>query len=527
MWKSAFVSVDLNILEPRLHERGEEVGEDMDGKPKSEELHLMQRQLGRRSPMSRLLQAFDPQVRLAVSSGLLALLRRQLSMMLRRVLYVMDFLDETQATYSNYEDMPGGGELDRDMIEAAIQAILHTLDTNLDHLGDDGTEDLAGLVQRLQRLAGTPDGDLETRRRRTASSSATKKNATPKMAIELANRIRDDIRGAVFQCAGGHLDMVRQISVVIVERMQCLATQLHTLVLLLSDMLPQPMADSSDTSHSRRLGQAFARDMLDSLEQNFQCNAEETLHNEAFDVTQLLPILQGLNPMVNELMAFLEDADLPDDESSEADIRPNGTISDRLSTYLGGTGLPTNETQEVPDQIKAPDANDTQMEPEPSHGPIIVEDKPKNIRTLLVEASARTIAGTTSTSEARPEGRQHQPSVLLDPHGPSRHRVQEVEGPVCPLRGSITGSASSTRPGDLSLGLTSPTETTSVTPLTVRASGIGSGSVGAMPGTTGRATQEGSGTMTSTTTRATQDETTGSSRRGSRTTAPAKRRKGQ
>ena len=513
-------------LEPRLHERGEEVDEDLDGKPENDALNLMQRQLRRRSPMSHLLQALGPQARVEVSYGLLAPLRRQLSMMLQRMLYVMDFLDETQATCGNSEGTMVSGELDRTMIETAIQAILHALDNDLNHLGDDGTEDLAGLVTRLQRLARPPDGDLEIRRRRTASSSAVKKNATPKMAIEVANRIRDDIRGAVFQCAGGHLDMVRQISVVIVERMQCLATQLHTLVLLLSDMLPQPMAESSDTSHSRRLGQAFARDVLDSLEQNFQCNAEETLNNEAFDVTQLLPILQGLNPMVNELMAFLEDADMPDDESSEADIRPNGTISDRLSTYLGGTGLPTNETQEVPDQIKAPDANDTQMEPEPGLDPVVAEDKPKNIRTLLVEASARTLAGTTSTSEGQPDGRPHQPAVLPDPHGPSRHRVQDVEGSMRPRRGSIVGSASSARPGDVSLSLALPTETTSVTPPTVRASGIGSGSVGATPGTTGRVTPEGSGTMTSTTTRATPDESTWASGKGSRTRGPTKRKKG-
>ena len=54
----------------------------------------------------------------------------------------------------------------------------------------------------------------------------------------------------------------------------------------------------------------------------------------------LVPLLQGPNPVVKELMAFLEEAQYEGSESSEADLRPNGTVSDRAATYIGGAVIP-------------------------------------------------------------------------------------------------------------------------------------------------------------------------------------------
>ena len=49
-----------------------------------------------------------------------------------------------------------------------------------------------------------------------------------------------------------------------------------------------------------------------------------------------------------EVMSFMENGEIPSSETSE-DVRGHGTISDRLSTYLGGSGMPPEDTQEVSD----------------------------------------------------------------------------------------------------------------------------------------------------------------------------------
>ena len=47
---------------------------------------------------------------------------------------------------------------------------------------------------------------------------------------------------------------------------------------------------------------------MTSLNQTLECHAGDVVSSSNFELAELLPVLQGINPVVAELMAFLEDA---------------------------------------------------------------------------------------------------------------------------------------------------------------------------------------------------------------------------
>ena len=213
---------------------------------------------------------------------------------------------------------------------------------------DAPSTDLRSLVVRLQRAIGREDEDLDLRRRRTASGSSSRVSATPTAAVSLASRVRQEIQAAMMACEDGRHDMLRQVVVGLVEYLQMLATQLHVVVLLITDLLPQPIAETNAYSPARRFGQGYARDLVDQLHGAFKCDAETTFQNSNFDVGQGVQVIQGVNPMLTELMAFMEYAPMWDFSESEDDFRANGSVSGRMSTYIGGSGMPEADTQEIP-----------------------------------------------------------------------------------------------------------------------------------------------------------------------------------
>ena len=56
----------------------------------------------------------------------------------------------------------------------------------------------------------------------------------------------------MFAHPDNHHDILRDITLTIAERLQLATTQIHTLVLVLSDLLPQPSTD-----HARSLGRTL------------------------------------------------------------------------------------------------------------------------------------------------------------------------------------------------------------------------------------------------------------------------------
>ena len=67
---------------------------------------------------------------------------------------------------------------------------------------------------------------------------------TPPVPVPCVATEPNAVLGVATLCEEGHLDLRRQAVVTFVERIQVLATQLHCLVLLLGDLLPQPRAES-------------------------------------------------------------------------------------------------------------------------------------------------------------------------------------------------------------------------------------------------------------------------------------------
>ena len=297
----------------------------------TEEANLLQRPvpngLGK---IAGALQLLIPEARREVAWRLVQCLQDRMRVVLRRLLRQMDSLDGAQVLYSNHEGMLVGEQVDIVEINRVVDNLLNVLDREEDAMYIEGTEeDLPGLVRRLQRLLPGTESDMDVRRRRTASSSNTRAPINPSTVLDMANFMRDQIRHASFQHPETHHKILRQTTVVLTERMQMMATQLHVLVLVISDLLPQPRTALPETSASRAFGAAFARDLPDDLTIRFTCDGNAVVQAEPFGVTELLPLLTSLNPMIGELMSFLEESERQFSSSHE-DIRMNCTVSDRI-----------------------------------------------------------------------------------------------------------------------------------------------------------------------------------------------------
>ena len=129
-------------------------------------------------------------------------------------------------------------------------------------------------------------------------------------------------------CLDGRHDLVREIIVGLTEYLQTFVTQVHTLTMLLADFLPQPMAETDGLSHARRLGHNCARDISEELH-------EEVFQERNFDVGEVVRVIAGVNPMLTELMAFMEDAQWEFSESEDA----HGSLTIlRAQTSTASTG---------------------------------------------------------------------------------------------------------------------------------------------------------------------------------------------
>ena len=332
-----------------LRIRRPDTSEDVPTRDDVEDASLMQRAVPPAlSKVSGILKMLIPEARREIAWRLVHDLRERMRLVLHRLLHQLDGITGAQVLYAHHEGMPIGEEVDPREAQRVVDAMVSVLDDPADHAHAVGAEaDLPGLVCRLQLLTQDSNSGLDVRRRRTASSSNTRMPATPSSAVDMANFMREQIRLITFAHPDTQGDILRQATIVMTERLQLLATQMHALVLVVADLLPQPCTETPVASASRSLGATFARDLLDELSARFHCDGTEVVRDGSFGVTELLPLLTGLNPMIGEVMALLEDGDCLF-SSSEDDVRMDGSVSDRMATYLGGAGIPGDVTQEVP-----------------------------------------------------------------------------------------------------------------------------------------------------------------------------------
>ena len=113
---------------------------------------------------------------------------------------------------------------------------------------------------------------------------------------------RDQIRLLGFARA----DMLREMTVTIVENTQVLASQLRVSLQLLADLLLQPYAETHAHSSARAFGRNSARDLVRAL--GFTCDGNAVLEQGLLGTDEVVPILDGFSAMAIEVMTFLEDA---------------------------------------------------------------------------------------------------------------------------------------------------------------------------------------------------------------------------
>ena len=144
------------------------------------------------------------------------------------------------------------------------------------------------------------------------------------------------------------------------ENAQTLSSQMRINVQLLVDLRPQLIADSPPTSSARVHGRNFARDLVVSLQKSFSCIGEDIVGGRPFGIEEVVPILQSLSGTSLEIMPLLEDAQLPDTSESGSDKHTQDAhrISDRLATYVGGSGGPDIERRMA---LCCPPADATQL----------------------------------------------------------------------------------------------------------------------------------------------------------------------
>ena len=220
-------------------------------------------------------------------------------------------------------------------------------------------EEICQLTSLLSATVGGPFDTDDNRRRRTASSST----AVPATEHGIAQKLeffREQIRLIGLSCTTGRSDLLREATLALVETAQILSSQMRINVQLLADLLPQPIADSSPTSSARVHGRNFVRDLVVSLQKSFSCNGEEVVGAGPFGIEEVIPILQSLSGTSLEIMALLEDAQLPSFNESGSDEHTQDAhhISDRLATYIGGSGNPDVEYGSA---LCRPPTNDTQI----------------------------------------------------------------------------------------------------------------------------------------------------------------------
>ena len=209
--------------------------------------------------------------------------------------------------------------------DTIVNLIMDNIDTNEDMVVNatvDGTE----MVNQLLEMMNSGD----------SSCGAEAGSARP--CLPLANldatQIAEYMRAHVMQrLMDGQVEdreqTLRETVKLLIQHAQKTGRQLHSLLLLLADLLPQP--DSPEISSQQiRNGADMFKDLMNMLTSVYTPQLENHFHYSPFGVDGVAQQLGDLSALAIEVMSFLENADYQfENTESEADSLVEKTASSK------------------------------------------------------------------------------------------------------------------------------------------------------------------------------------------------------
>ena len=248
-----------------------------------------------------------------------------------------------------------------------------TTDTMVDLIMDNidadivtnSTLDATEIVVELLRMM---DGDEQSGEVRSSSSR-------PSLPLDnlSAQQIAEYLRNHLLQqLMNGSVDdreqSLRETVKLLVHHARRSGLQLHALLLLLADLLPQPNSPEI-TSRQVRAGANLFKDILDMLTSVYAPPPENDFRYRPFGIDDVAQYLAGLSELAIESMSFLENADFPfedtesepDDRATETNAAPDGQLlsgtrpstkqgRETQSTTLPATSSPASSSSALPDR---------------------------------------------------------------------------------------------------------------------------------------------------------------------------------